>query len=260
MSYVAEKDSSGVGEALFCLIPVIGWLSCLSGCSSADVPGPTIVMPDGGEIFDYEDVKEMSDEEVVDAVEEGSGEATETVDEFISPEIKSDITDAAGELSDAEAGTDEETQPGELPNYDTPIGAEEIWQSKFESLGLCYNEFSTCKLITDSPCWYINKMNGSKPDTLAFLDPSLEKIDIALEGGPSDISETLEFTRVDEEFVMDNGFFFSATWMAGDAQIVANFIGDTVDLLFIKNDIDPDIGACEYDYNYPCPVEGMCDT
>ncbi len=213
-----------------------------------------MIMPDGGEIFGYEEVKE-------DVKEESLSEVIETVDEFVDSgtEIKPDLTDAVGELSDADVGTDEETQSGELPNYDTPVGAEETWQSKYESLGLCYNVFSSCKVVAASSCWFINEMNGSKPDTLAFLDPSLEKIDIALEGGPSDVSETLEFIRVDEGAVMDNGFFDSAIWLVGDVQIAADYVGETIDVLFTKVANDPDTGSCEYVYNYPCPDDDICN-
>lgn len=265
---ITERNSTAVEEVLFCLIPVVGWLSCLTGCNNENA-GPAVTMagPDGDEIFEgtYIDVKigtdtakDGSNIETKDAGKEDTTGAVETIETQVA-EPKPDIAVETDGPSDTEVSPDEDTQTTELPSYDTPIGAEETWQSKYESLGLCYNEFSSCKVVTGSLCWFINQMNGDKPDTLALLDPELVSLNLELEGGPLDELGIYEFIRVDNGVVMDNGFFDSTIWMAGDILLAADFIGETVDILLIKPGFDPETGSCEYAYNYPCPGDDVCN-
>lgn len=255
-SKITERSSTSVGEASLYLMPVVVLFKILSGCSSDGVAEPAMTMPDGGGVFDPADVGIKENTADGKAILETANVKKEDVEAGSDGEAgKEDVHGSAEPKPDA---ADETSAVGK-DAYETPLGAEETWQSKYESLGLCYNEFSTCKIVTGSTCWFINEMNGSKPDTLAFIDPELTSIDLKLEGGPLGESGIHEFIRVDEGVVMDNGFFNSAIWLADDVQIVADFVGITVDVLFIKTDMDTDIGSCEYAYNYPCSDDDMCN-
>ncbi len=250
--YFSDKKND-VREPLFRIAPAATSIGILGGCDGSAAPAITMEPL-------YIDVKiEANTADGSAKVETPNININDTEGEAGKEDVHGSAEPKPDAADETSGPTDAEVSAVGKDAYETPLGAEETWQSKFESLGLCYNEFSTCKIVTASPCWFINKMNGSKPDTLAFIDPELTSIDLKLEGGPLGESGMHEFIRVDEGVVMDNGFFNSAIWLADDVQIVADFVGITVDVLFIKTDMDADIGSCEYAYNYPCSDDGICN-
>jgi hypothetical protein len=269
------EDSTGGGStesgALFCLVPVIGWILCASGCGGDAGTGPGPYMEVGGSLPADVWLDVPFGEEGADTGQDAAVDAADESHDGTGVDKKADTNDAANEAdstADAEAKVPEDiadiveddTAPYELPGYDIPPSADDTWQSSYDALGLCFSEATSCTKQAESLCWYINKMNSSKPDTLAFLDPAFDSIDIELEGGPNNAAEEQTFERIDAGTLMENGYFDSTIWLAPGLLLAADYVGETVDIMLSRSDYNAgDLSACEYIYNYPCPGTDVCN-
>lgn len=265
---VSTEGGSSIGEALICLVPIIGWAMCASSCGG-DKSLPPLDDFGNGEMFlgdIYADVPletqdvigehadgEVEESEVASDGVENIGEVEEAVAEDIT-EIG--LNDLISELTDA---VEDVLMAGDLPNYEVPSNAEETWQSSYELLGLCLNNATSCEKAPEASCWEIQELNGSKPNTLALLDPNLDHIDIKLAGGPYNESEIYAFERIEAGSLMNNGYFDSVIWLAPGMALAADYVGETVDIMLGMQDYNMDLSTCEYLYNYPCPGTDNCN-
>lgn len=245
-------SGSASGDALFCLVPIIGWILCASGCSGSSdtMPEPHIMDADNFPLMDV----------WLDVPIDASGTDDGTGAEGGIGDPADDVADAGAQGPDTVDVQKEETAQYELPGYDAPPNTDDAWQSSYETLGLCFNEATSCTKPAESGCWNINEMNTSKPNTLAFLDPAFDSMDIKLEGGPNNVSSEQTFERVEAGTVMENGYFDSTIWKAPGLLMAADCISDTVNIMLIRLDYNAgDLSVCEYIYNYPCSGADSCN-